>query len=281
MKELMSMSAISANTFAGTTAVITGGASGIGRASAEAFVAAGTHVVLLDRDAQRLAETAATLGAATAVHGDVSRWEACQAAARAAQATGRPIRALVNCAATFLAKAEDATAEDWDTSLGVNVKGTALMVASIVPLLRAAGGGAIVNVASISGYIAQPHRWTYNATKGAVLALTRCQALDLARDGIRVNSVSPGTIWTPEVERITGGDRAAWEPVFGPQHMLGRVGEPGEVAGVILFLCGPGASFITGADLLVDGGYVGMGHDRPDARIPYDQRRPDLSPAPK
>lgn len=255
--------------FTGTVAVITGGASGIGQATAEAFVAAGAHVVLLDRDVQRLTTTAAALGAATAVYGDVSHWEDCQAAARAAQATGRPVRALVNCAATFLAQAEDATPDDWDTSLAVNVKGTALMATSIAPLMRAAGGGAIVNLASISAYIAQPNRWTYNATKGAVLALTRCQALDLAPDGIRVNSVSPGTIWTSELDRMTGGDRAGWEPIFAPQHMLGRVGEPSEVASVILFLCGPGASFITGADVLVDGGYLAMGHDRPDASIQY------------
>ncbi len=265
----MSMPPVPADAFAGTAVVITGGASGIGRATAEAFVASGAHTVLLDRDAPRLATTTAALGATTAVHGDVSRWEDCRAAARAAQDTGRPVRALVNCAASFLVKGEDATPGDWDTSLGVNVKGTSLMAGAVVPLLRAAGGGAIVNVASISGYIAQPNCWTYNATKGAVLALSRCQALDLARDGIRVNSVSPGTIWTPQVERITGGDRAAWEPVFGPHHMLGRVGEPGEVASVILFLCGPGASFITGADVLVDGGYIGMGHDQPDAPIKY------------
>jgi NAD(P)-dependent dehydrogenase (short-subunit alcohol dehydrogenase family) len=181
--------------------VITGGASGIGRATAEAFAAASSYVVLLDCDAPRLIATAAALGAATAVHGDVSRWEDCQAAARAAQATGRPVRALVNCAATFLAKAEDAT--------------------------------------------------------------------PLARDGIRVNSVSPGTIWTPQLDRMTGGDRAAWEPIFAPQHMLGRVGEPSEVASVILFLCGPGASFITGTDVLVDGGYIGMGHDQLDGPILY------------
>jgi len=264
---LMLASSILVDAFAGTTVVITGGASGIGRATAEAFVAAGAHAVLLDRDADQLTATASALGPATAVHGDVSGWPDCQAAARAAQATGRPVRALVNSAATFLAKAQDATPEDWDTSLGVNVKGTALMAASIAPLLCAAGGGTIINLASISGYVAQPHSWTYNATKGAVLALTRCQALDLAQDGIRVNSVSPGTIWTPELDRISGGDRAAWEPVLGPQHMLGRVGEPREVANVILFLCSPSASFITGTDILVDGGYIGMGHDQPNAPI--------------
>lgn len=143
------------------------------------------------------------------------------------------------------------------------------MASAIVPLLRAAGGGAIVNLASISGYIAQPNRWTYNATKGAILALTRCQALDLAPDGIRVNSISPGTIWTPELDRMTGGDRAAHAPMMGAQHMLNRVGEPEEVASVAAFLCGPGAAFITGADILVDGGYIHMGHDRPEGKIVY------------
>ncbi len=129
-----------------------------------------------------------------------------------------------------------------------------------------------MNVASISGWVAQPNRWTYNATKGAVLALTRCQALDLARDGIRVNSVSPGTIWTPELDRMAGGDRAGWEPTFAPHHMLDRVGEPGEVATAILFLCSDAASFITGEDLRVDGGYLAMGHDQRAAGIRYTNR---------
>ncbi len=259
-----------AGTFAGTVTIITGGASGIGRATAEAFVAAGGRVVLFDRDGEQLARTVAALGdAAVGVAGDVSHPDDVASAVQTAVETGIPVRALINCAASFLARGENASAADWDLSLGVNVKGTALMASAIVPLLRAAGGGAIVNLASISGYIAQPNRWTYNATKGAILALTRCQALDLAPDQIRVNSISPGTIWTPELDRMTGGDRAAHAPMMGAQHMLNRVGEPEEVASVAAFLCGPGAAFITGADILVDGGYIHMGHDRPEGKIVY------------
>jgi NAD(P)-dependent dehydrogenase (short-subunit alcohol dehydrogenase family) len=257
----------------GTVAVITGGASGIGRATAQEFVKNGADVVLVDRDADLLPKTMRSLGAgAHGVVADVSKPEDCRRAAEeagkaasSAGGLGKRVRWLVNCAASFLSKAEDASAEDWDLSLGVNVKGSALMASAVVPLIRAAGGGAIVNTASISGWIAQPNRWTYNTTKGAILALTRGQALDLARDNIRVNSVSPGTIWTPELDRMAGGDRAAWEPTFAPHHVLGRVGEPSEVATAILFLCSDAASFITGEDLRVDGGYLAMGHDRPDA----------------
>lgn len=258
--------------FHSSVAVITGGASGIGRATAQAFVERGAHAVLVDRDGDLARRTASELGAATVCAGDVSREADCRAAADAARAVGMPVRWLVNCAASFLAKGENATSDDWDLCLSVNVKGSALMASAVVPLIRQAGGGAIVNTASISGWIAQPNRWTYNATKGAILALTRGQALDLARDGIRVNSVSPGTIWTPELDRMTGGDRGRWEPIFGPHHILGRTGEPSEVASAILFLCSDAASFITGEDLRVDGGYLAQGHDRPEGAIQYADR---------
>ena len=252
-----------------TTAVVTSGASGIGLATARAFIQEGAHVVIVDRDRERAEAVARELTPTSIVVGDVREEQTQRATADAAVASGKPVKYLVNCAASFLARGEDASSSDWDLSLGVNVKGTALMASTIIPLIRKAGGGAIVNTASISGYIAQPQRWTYNATKGAILSLTRCQALDLARDKIRVNSVSPGTIWTPELDRMAGGDRAKWEPTFAPHHMLNRVGEPEEVAATIIFLCSDAASFITGTDVRVDGGYVAMGHDDPHASINY------------
>ena len=119
----------------------------------------------------------------------------------------------------------------------------------------------MVNIASISAHIAQPNRWTYNATKGAIISMTKCQALDLAPYHISVNAVSPGWIWTPEVMKAAGNDRAKWEPVWGRYHMLRRLGDPREVARAVLFLCSDDASFITAAELLVDGGYLGMGSE--------------------
>ncbi len=168
---------------------------------------------------------------------------------------------LVNSAVSFIGKGLDARTVDWERSLGVNVRGGANMVQSCYPHLKAAGGGAIVNIASISGHVAQPNRWTYNATKGAIISMTRCQALDLAPDNIRVNVVSPGWTWTPEVAKAADGDRAAWEPVWGRFSMLRRLGEPREIARAILFLCSEDASFITGAELAVDGGYMALGSE--------------------
>ncbi|MBC7811966.1 MAG: SDR family oxidoreductase, partial [Burkholderiales bacterium] len=168
---------------------------------------------------------------------------------------------LVNSAVSFTAKGLDVTPREWDRSLGVNIRGGANMVQACYQPMKDAGGGAVVNIASISAHIAQPNRWTYNATKGAIVSMTKCQALDLAPAGIRVNSVSPGWIWTPEVAKAAADDRAKWEPIWGRFHMLRRIGEPSEVARAILFLCSSDASFITGTELAVDGGYMGLGSE--------------------
>jgi NAD(P)-dependent dehydrogenase (short-subunit alcohol dehydrogenase family) len=128
--------------------------------------------------------------------------------------------------------------------------------------MASAGGGAMVNVSSISAHIAQKDRWTYNAAKGAVGQLTKCQALDLAPMGIRVNSVDPAWIWTNETDKaadLDGGGREKWDPIWGRFHMLRRMGLPVEVARPVLFLLSEDASFITGTSLLIDGGYLAMG----------------------
>jgi NAD(P)-dependent dehydrogenase (short-subunit alcohol dehydrogenase family) len=165
----------------------------------------------------------------------------------------------VNNAFSFIAKGLDATRDEFHYSLDVGPLGFARMIQLAAEPMKCAGGGAIVNVSSISSWVAQPNRWTYNMSKGAVTQLTRCAALDLAPFNIRVNSISPGWIWTREVDKAAGGDRAKWDPVWGQYHMLGRMGHPIEMAGPALFLLSADASFITGTDLPVDGGYNGMG----------------------
>lgn len=246
--------------WSGRVAIVTGGASGIGEATAREFAAAGARVAIFDINTQR-GEQVAQDSAMTFMDVDVSDADACRAAVQQiAERFGR-VNALVNSAASFIGKGLDVTTADWERSLGVNVRGCANMVQACFEPMRAAGGGAVVNIASISAHVAQPNRWTYNATKGAIVTMTKCMALDLAPHHIRVNVVSPGWIWTPEVMKAADNDRAKWEPVWGRYHMLRRLGEPREVARAVLFLCGDDASFITGAELPVDGGYLGMGSE--------------------
>jgi NAD(P)-dependent dehydrogenase (short-subunit alcohol dehydrogenase family) len=248
--------------WSGRVAIVTGGASGIGLATAQEFAVAGASAAIFDINPEAAEWAVADLRSrgfdAHCWALDVSDVEACRAAASDAAARLGRIDALVNNAVSFIAKGLDVTTADWERSLGVNVRGYANMVQACFEYMRRTGG-AIVNVASVSGHVAQPNRWTYNACKGAILTLTKCQAMDLAPHHIRVNSVSPGWIWTPEVAKAAGGDRAKWEPVWGRYHLLRRLGEPLEVARAILFLCGDDASFITGAELRVDGGYMAMG----------------------
>lgn len=248
--------------FHGEVAVVTGAGSGIGAATARAFLDAGATVVCVDVDADRLASRQDELDPSAAARcraivADVSDTEAMTAALAPLVAELGAIHHLVNCAASFIAAGVGATRREWSRAFDVNVTGSAMLTAAVSPWMPP--GSTVVNVASISAHAAQRERWTYNATKSAILALTRGQALDLAPRGIRVNTVSPGWIWTAEVEKAAQGDRARWEPVWGRYHMLERLGEASEVADAVLYLSSRRASFITGAELMVDGGYSAMG----------------------
>jgi NAD(P)-dependent dehydrogenase (short-subunit alcohol dehydrogenase family) len=251
-----------AGRFSGKVAIVTGGTHGIGHAIALELLREGAHVVVsaLPADAaEGRAAFAATGFAPLLIAGDLVEEKFCRRiVADALQQFGR-IDYLVNNAFSFLAKGVDASPADFARSFGVGPVAFALLTQHVVPPMQRQGGGAIVNVSSISSWVAQPNRWTYNMAKGAVAQLTRCSALDLAPHRIRVNSVSPGWIWTRETDKAAGGDREKFDPVWGQFHMLGRMGHPVEIAGPVLFLLSDDASFITGTDLPVDGGYNALG----------------------
>jgi NAD(P)-dependent dehydrogenase (short-subunit alcohol dehydrogenase family) len=245
--------------FAEKSAVVVGGGSGIGAATALGLAELGTSVAIFDINAAAaltVAEQVTPTELCTVHEVDVSDADALAAAVSAVVENKAQIDFLVNSAASFISAGLEASPADWDRVLGVNVKGCAASVSAISPHMPA--GSAIVNVGSISAHIAQPNRWTYNATKAAIVEMTKCQALDLAPRGVRVNVVSPGWIWTPEVSKAAAGDRPRWEPVWGKYHILGRLGEPEEVANAIIFLLSSAASFITATELMVDGGYSAL-----------------------
>jgi NAD(P)-dependent dehydrogenase (short-subunit alcohol dehydrogenase family) len=252
---------------AGKVAIVTGGAEGIGKATCERFAREGASVVIADVNAEKGAQTARAIaeagGEAFFIATDVAQEPSItNMVAQAVRKYGK-IDILVNNAAIFVLKGIDATVEEWRRILDVNVIGAALVAKHVVPELRRAGGGAIINLGSISSFIAQPQFVTYNATKAAIATMTRCMALDLAPDGIRVNAVCPGTIWTQIVERITreqGMDRkqADADPGWGGACMLKRIADPSEVAAAILFLASDDASYVTASHLMVDGGYTAV-----------------------
>jgi NAD(P)-dependent dehydrogenase (short-subunit alcohol dehydrogenase family) len=251
---------------AGKVVIVTGGASGIGEAVCAAFVEEGATVAIADINAAAAGSVASTLvghGArAISVPTDTSDEKSVAAMTRAVMSQLGRVDILVNGAAEFIMRGLDASVDEWERIWSVNVLGYALCAKHTVPRMRENGGGVIVNISSISAAIAQPGYLTYNTAKGAVSAMTRCMALDLARDHIRVNSVSPGTVWTRRtaefVWRTEGLDRAAADahPEIGGRHMLGRCADPPEIADAVVFLASDNASFITAADILVDGGYT-------------------------
>ena len=257
--------------FAGCSVLVTGAGGGIGAATSRQFLAEGAHVTAIDVTQEGLERQQKILGDLAERYqplvGDVTdRASYDHILDKAADSSGA-LHVLVNNAAVFLLAGVKATDHQWQRTMDVNVMGPAMLTARAVDALARSGRGSIVNIASTSGHEGQPHRWTYNASKGAILAMTRCQAVDLAPCGIRANSVSPGYVWTDVIDRAAGGDRVKWDPIFGSACPMRRCSDPHEIAAAVAFLASEEASYITGADLLVDGGLVSM---TPDALTPYE-----------
>lgn len=246
----------------GRVAIVTGGAASIGKAISEAFHGAGAQVVVVARSAdkgqvlaQRLGERVHFEQADITVDVDLDR-----IASRAVQKFGR-IDFVVNNACSYVDQGQHSTREEWITTLNTNVISGALLVERARPEL-AKNKGAVVNISSISAYAAQSGRWTYPVSKAAILHLTRLQALDYSRDGIRVNTLVAGWTESDPISGLSAGDSERADRVAAEFHLLGRLGRAREVAEGVLFLCSQNASFITGGELKVEGGYLAMGPEQ-------------------
>ena len=244
-------------------AVVTGAATGIGGATAVAFAEEGANVVLTDVNEAALNERTQLIrsngGNCIAVVADVSNPADARRIAQEAVSAFGGIDYLVASAGIQTYGTVVSTDEDtWDRTLAVNAKGVYLAAKYCIPEMAKRGGGAIVNVASVQGLLSQPNVAAYAASKGAVIAMTRTMALDHAAEGIRANSLCPGSIDTPllrfAAEQASPEDPDGAINEWGGLHALGRVGQPEEMAQVALFLCSDAASFMTGAAIVADGG---------------------------
>lgn len=258
------------NDLAGRVALVTGGARGLGAAAAKALAAEGAHVVV--SDVSDGGETAAAIGGAYVKH-DVTNEDDWIAAVAFAQETFGGLDILVNNAGVFWIKPTALeTLESFRRMQQVNVEGVFLGLKHAIPAIAARasrweGGGAVVNLSSVAGIIGGPMQMAYNASKGAVRLMTKSAALESARNGqkVRVNSVHPGIIDTPMMAeateamgKATGEGGNAIRDRFASYHPLGRLGRDTDIANAVVFLASDKAAFITGAELVVDGGMTAM-----------------------
>lgn len=246
-------------------ALVTGAGLGLGRAAAVMLAREGARVVLTDL---REAEGAATVAAITSAGGqaifikhDVAKEEDWQRVIGATLSQYGGLDVLVNNAGVAHAgNVETTTLEDWRWLMSINLDGVFLGVKYGVGAMKARGGGSIINLSSIEGLIGDPNLAAYDASKGGVRLLTKSAALHCARAGykIRVNSVHPGYIWTPMVEGFIGGqpDAAKAKLEIAALHPLGHIGEPDDVAYGIVYLASDESKFVTGSELVIDGGYT-------------------------
>lgn len=244
--------------------LVTGGASGIGAATCRRLLDEGCRVAVTDlarEEAQRVVEDAReSAGEAAAWALDVSDEAAvARVVAEIVDHFGRLDAVVSNAGISGVDKPpHEIDAEEWSQVMRVNVDGVFFVTKHTVPRLREAGGGSIVNLSSIYGIIGADDIPPYHASKGAVREMTKVDALFYATDNIRVNSVHPGFVWTPLVEELAerSGDVDSFRKELDGRHPIGRVGRPEEIASAIAFLISDDASFMTGSELVVDGGYT-------------------------
>jgi NAD(P)-dependent dehydrogenase (short-subunit alcohol dehydrogenase family) len=245
----------------GKVGVVTGGAAGIGRATAEAMVAAGAAVVVADVDAERGEQVAAGLrdggGRALFAATDVSDDAAAAAMVDLAVTEfGRLDLAFNNAGIEGVpAPTHECTPENWHRVLGINLTGLWSCLRHEIPRMLDGGGGSIVNCSSVAGLVGFATSPAYVASKHGVVGLTKTAALEYATQGIRVNAVCPGVIDTEMIERFTQGDPAA-QAALDAMEPVGRMGRPEEIADAVVWLCSDRASFVTGQAVAVDGGFV-------------------------
>lgn len=246
----------------GRVALVTGAASGIGRATAEAYGRAGACVVAADIHAAGVAATAEAIRAAGGCAADVVvdvTDEASVAAMMARVAEVGPLAAACNCAgiAGSAARTADYPLDEWRRVLDIDLTGVFLCLRAELAAMTAAGaGGAIVNIASIAGRVGLNGASAYAAAKHGVIGLTQTAALEYAKNGIRVNAVAPGFVDTPILSRSGIPFDEAAQAKLAARHPMGRLGQPEEIADAVLWLSSPRAAFVTGTTLVVDGGYL-------------------------
>ncbi|HMH67561.1 MAG TPA: glucose 1-dehydrogenase [Pinirhizobacter sp.] len=246
----------------GKVAVITGGSKGIGAACAKRMVEHGARVCIADIDDVHGEALAKVLGSsAIYVHADVTaEANAVDVMAKTTAAFGGVDVLVNNAGITGANKPTDELSEaEWDLVQAVNVKGVFLFTKHVIDRMRERGGGSIINLSSIYGLVGAPDIPAYHASKGAVRLMSKTDALLFADDGIRVNSIHPGFIWTPLVEdfiRSGTGDEDEERRILDGRHPLGHMGDPDDIAWGVVYLASDEARFITGSELVIDGGYT-------------------------
>lgn len=237
--------------FTAQVVIVTGAGNGIGQCIAQTYAAHGAKVVIADRDAQAGRQTEslirATGGKATFILTDVSQPADIEALMQKTVVKYGKINILINNAGVTCWKSPyELTVAEWDTVFNINLRGSFLCARAAAKVMRLEGGGAIVNIASTRALMSEPNSEAYAAAKGGLIALTHALAVSLGPDNIRVNAISPGWIET--------GDYAQLRAIDHQQHPAGRVGKPEDIAQACLFLTSAGNDFITGANLVIDGG---------------------------